>query len=176
MALFEWDDPTSCGDAPPDVCDTLETVTTARSLVVTDPSSFCTKELLADDYPSLPSMIGDTQVEGRSGSVESPIPLNKVQTYVGDTVPELFFRNNAGQLAAWNPPFDCDNQKVIIQNGAFTYIPDINSNVYDESCIGSIGDVDYIAGAKQFVDCNGNTKLRLIMFPKEEFCDICPQS
>lgn len=176
MAHFEWDDPTSCGEAPPEVCDALETVTTGRSIVVTDPSSLCSKELVSDEYPAIASLIGESQTQGRSGSSSSPISLTRVQTYTGSTVPELFFRNEAGQLSAWNPPLNCDNQRVVIRDGDFAYIPDVNSNVYDESCIGSIQDVTLIAGGAQFTDCNGNTKVKLVFFPREEFCDFCPQS
>jgi hypothetical protein len=174
MAIFKWDEQTTCGDETPvDTCAPLDAKTSIRSLRGTSIQDGCEVDLIAADYPALACLVGDEQTDARSGSAAHPIPLGKVQKYTGKTIPELFFRNGAGNLASWDPPNTCDNKKVVIDSGSFTYEDDINSNVFSEACIGSIEDVELIAGGTEFVDCNGVTRVKLVFFPKEQFCDIC---
>lgn len=173
MALFEWDEQTECGDESSNECEALDTITSSKAIRVTDPSSNCEKDLISPQYPAVPVLIGDELTEPRSGSEAHPIPIDRVQEYTGNTVPVLAFRNTAGQLAVWNPPTTCDGKKVIVQDGDFKLIDDVNINIFDESCIGSIADVDYIAGGRLFDDCNGVQRMQMVFFPKDSMCEYC---
>lgn len=168
MALFEnWEDPVNCGDLP-DLCTPIETIQTARAPMATEPETFCFKELISPDHPALMVSLSDLQTELRSGSAARPIPINAVQHTQSPKVPTLAFRNNKGELAVWNPPPDCSGKKVVFESDQFQLKDDINSNVFDKACIGAYDDVTYMVGAVLFTDCNGNEKMKLVFFPKDE--------
>ena len=169
MPLFNWPEKSSCGDTPPDQCAPLDVRETIKSIRGSDQDTSCEVDLVADQHPSLPVILSDMETVARSGSTANPIPINLLQEYGGaGPVPSILYKNLAGELHAWKPPIGCDGKKVVVEGGNFHIIDDVNSNVFEESCIGSSSDADYIAGAKQFIDCNGVVKIKLVFFPKAQ--------
>jgi len=171
MGLFNWAAQDQCGEDSSTPCDPLPYKEGGRALMATDKVSRCPIELKATEFPSIPVILGAETVEARSGSIAQPIDFSKVQTHKGIAgVPELFFRNAAGQFAAWRPEASdsCLQKKVVFKDGVFQIKADVNSNVFEEACIGDIADVDYVAGAKEFTDCAGNTRVKLIFFPLDQ--------
>ncbi len=169
MGLFNWGSQKQCGEDTSPACDKIPETSAGRAFVVINPQSQCPSELIPTEYPALGIALGPEIVELRSGSKASPIPLERLQEYNGKTdARELLIRNISGQMVAWNPPPDCADNKVIFDGQKFRLKPDVNSNVFEEACIGSIADVDYIAGGKGFTDCNGVSRLKLVFFPKSE--------
>jgi len=174
MPLFTWPDKSSCGDTPSDSCAPLPYKERAKALRATDPDSSCEIDLISPEHPAIPVILSDMSTEPRSGSASNPIPINLVQEYTGSgPVPSLLYKNLAGEMQAWNPPVNCNNKKVIVDNGKFSIVAEVNSNVFEEACLGVIGDADYIAGARAFVDCEGVTRIKLVFFDKDQFCTYC---
>jgi hypothetical protein len=174
MPLFTWPDKSSCGDTPSDSCAPLPYKESVKALRATDSDSSCEVDLTSSEHPSIPVILSDELTEPRSGSASNPIPISLVQQYAGTgPVPTLLYRNLAGELQAWDPPSTCDNKKVVVENGSFALKEDVNSNIFEEACLGVIADAEYIAAARAFVDCNGATKIKLIFVDKNEICTYC---
>ena len=169
MPVFNWDDKVLCGDAAPTVCDPIPAVGSVMAPHGTNPDGGCPADLISPDHPAMLISLSDVQTELRSGASTRPIPIDLVQEANTQSVPTLMFRNAIGQMSVWKPAANCALKKVICNNGKFELTDDTNNNTFDEACIGSFSDVDYGVGAKSFIDCNGQTKMKLIFFPIEEW-------
>ena len=168
MPLFTWEDPVYCGDEPATVCDALKTATRVKAAHGTSLSGGCPVDIVSDEHPAIMVSFSDVQTELRSGSVAWPIPLDLVQKAISMTVPSLAFRNATGQLAIWEPNADCFDKRVVFDSGNFKLIDDVNSNIFDQSCIGSYSDCEYLVGARNYIACNGESKMKLVFFPVSE--------
>lgn len=169
MPLFNWPEKSSCGDTPPDQCPPLPYTEAVKSLRGSDKDTSCEVDLISQEHPAIPVILSDMSTESRSGSSTNPIPINLLQEYSGSgPVPALLYKNLAGEMQAWQPPQGCDKKKVVVDAGKFHIVDDVNNNVFEEACIGSAADADYIAGAKQFIDCNGVVKIKLVFFDKDQ--------
>lgn len=174
MPLFNWPDKSSCGDADPTSCEPIPYKEVVKALRATDADTGCEVDLISSQHPAIPIVISDILTEPRSGSAASPIPLNLLQQYGGvGPIPHLVYKNVAGEMAAWKPDANCSGKKVIVENGNFFLQDDVNSNVFDETCVGDISEADYIAGAREFTDCNGVTRIKLVFVPKDQVCTYC---
>jgi hypothetical protein len=168
MPIFNWDEEVYCGDAPPASCDPIPEVDTVTAPHGTNPSGGCPADLISPDHPALLVSLSDVQTQLRSGAAARPIPIDLVQKTSSPVIPTLMFRNAAGQMAVWDPGDDCLRKRVIYDAGDFQLADDINSNIFDEACIGNYSDVEYMVGARRFTDCNGQTKIKLVFFPVAE--------
>lgn len=169
MPIFNWPDKSSCGDTSPAQCTPLPYKEAVKAIRGTDQDTSCEVDLISEEHPAIPVILSDMVTEARSGSSANPIPINLMQEYTGGgPVPTLLYKNLAGEMQAWNPPINCNKKKVIVDGGNFNLADDVNSNVFEESCIGNIADADFITGAKTFVDCNGVTRVKLIFFDKNQ--------
>ena len=174
MPLFNWPDKSSCGDTSPNQCTPLPYKESVKAIRGTDQDTSCEIDLISEEHPAIPIILSDMSTEPRSGSALNPIPINLVQEYAGaGPVQSILYKNLAGEMQAWTPPTSCDNKKVIVNNGKFSLANDVNSNVFEEACVGAIRDADYIAGARAFIDCAGVTRIKLVFFNKNEFCTYC---
>lgn len=174
MPLFTWSDKSSCGDTDSSSCAPLPYKETVKALRASDVDTGCEVDMIASQHPSIPIVISDILTEPRSGASSSPIPINLLQEYAGNgPVPTILYKNIAGEMHAWKPDASCNGKKVIVDNSNFVLQDDINSNVFDETCVGDISEIDYIAGAREFTDCNGNTKIKMVFVPKDQVCTYC---
>ena len=168
MPLFNWDEKAFCGDAPATVCPANPTQEYVTAPHGTSPDGGCVADLISPDHPAMLVSLSDIRSELRSGTVERPIPIDLVQHTNSSLVPSLAFRNHAGQLSIWEPDNNCFDKRVVVDGGKFKLVDDTNSNIFDGACIGTFSDVEYIAGARSFIDCNGNTRVKLVFFPVAE--------
>jgi hypothetical protein len=168
MPIFNWEGPTYCGDAPATVCDPLETAEIVKAPHGTSLAGGCPVDLISPDHPAIMVSLSDVQTELRSGASDRPIPLDRVQKSISMSANSLLFRNASGQLTVWEPDANCFDKRLIYDAGQFKLIDDVNSNVFDQSCIGSFADAEYIVGARKFTACDGTEKMKLIFFPVAE--------
>lgn len=168
MSLFEWSRPVNCGDTPVATCEPVTSIRQASALRVTEKDTNCEKNLSSVEYPSIPIGTSDNNVEYRSGSADKPIVLPRIHQVVGTSIPSILFQLTDGTVKKWIPEPNCANRKLVCGDNGIRLEEDINSNVFENACIGSYSDVSYIAGAVAFSDCNGFDKLKLVFFPKSE--------
>lgn len=166
MAIEDWTDPVECGDDEVAQCPELNQVVEGlRPLVAA--SDNCPDELISSEYPGIVQAISSNKTQIRSGSTVSPIQTPLMRERSGLTAPTLLGQDNdtAGKQYKWNPGEDCRQLKMIRKDNLFQLVPDENSNIFGDSCIGTEDEIDYLVGAKIFTDCKGETKVRLIMYP-----------
>lgn len=168
MGLFTWDGPSYCGDEPATVCDPLVAEESVKALHGTSFNGGCAVDLISPEYPAIPVVISSILAEPRSGSAAHPIPIGLVQESESMFAPTLMFRDNSGNLNVWKPDASCKGKRMTFDAGSFRLKDDENSNVFDQDCVGSFADCEYIVGARSFVDCEGNSKMKLVFFPVSE--------
>jgi len=170
MPIFNWTAKQTCGDEPAESCEALQEKSLGRSALVAG-SDNCPKELVVDSkhYPAFVFSVNDGLTELRNGSAEKPLGTPNIIKHPGESVARLKSQRDDGTWFDWLPSEECYDRRLVYKQGVgFTLIYDQNSNVFDNACIGTLNDVDYIAGAITFEDCDGNTKVQLKFFPKSE--------
>lgn len=168
MPISKWNSLVECGDEETSTsCDKLKEASYGRAPLVAGNDN-CARELISDQYPSMPYAMNDSKAELRSGSASKPFILPLLQKSSSESSWSVVSSKSDGTLFRWKPDQTCYNRKVIATPDGFDLVYDQNSNVFDNACIGTVSDVDYIAGAIQFGDCEGNMKIKLVFFPKSE--------
>jgi hypothetical protein len=65
----------------------------------------------------------------------------------------------------------CNKHKLVIapNSGAISAEPDVNSNVFEASCVGSIDDATHVSMSSSFMDCDGAIRYRQTFVDKDTF-------
>lgn len=174
MPVFNWATKQECGDEPATTCDALQEKSIGRAPLVAGDDN-CPKELVgpSKNYPAFVFSLSDKKTELRDGSTEKPLSTPRIIKHTGESVSRIKSQRADGTWFDWLPTEECFDRRMVYKQGVgFTLIYDQNSNVFDNACIGTLDDVDYIAGAIQFEDCDGNTKVQLKFFPKGELIAV----
>lgn len=164
MALGDtWSVPVVCGEAEPgEGCSPKTTVKIGKALVVSDPSGDCNRDLVGAEYPGIPVSRSNSVTEIRSGSGTQPIKLPRLLQQLGGGIQTIVSKRSDGTIIAYKPVRACFKRKLIVnEDGGIADAPDLNSNIFDLSCEGSIADATHIAMAQSFVDCAGVTRFNL---------------
>ena len=164
MPINSWGPKRNCGDDPSE-CEPFKEVAFGTTPIVAG-SDNCAKSLVAEEYPALVFASNDGKTALVSGSKKNPLHLSKLDKSLHPSVPSIVFQNATGDVKAWKPAAACYRRRVVVEpDSSFTLIEDLNPNVFENACIGTIDDVDYFAGAVIFQNCEGQDRIRLKFFP-----------
>lgn len=167
MAINSWNNKVSCGDETAE-CDKLSEVVNGKAPLVEGIDN-CAKALTSEQYPGVMVATSSSRTELRSGSKKQPIRLPLIDVSHSASVPSLAFQNSAGDIKIWKPAKVCYQRRVVMdESESFRLVEDLNPNVFDNACIGTIDDVDYVAGAVLFNNCAGEQRVKLVFFPVSE--------
>lgn len=169
MPIFNWNQPSTCESPSLPLCDPPPVTKQASGLVVYDQDSNCQAKLGYGEAPAIVMDLGG-EVKTVSGSHDEPMKLPHIKKVLSMMADRIVSQSPDGTMSAWQPNTDCLTRRVVFNGDAkrFELVEDINSNVFSNQCIGSYSDVDYVAGVTTFQDCAGNTKLKLVFFPKSQ--------
>jgi hypothetical protein len=172
MPINKWKSKAVCGEEASEGCEALDEVTYGKFPVIVGNDN-CQKGLVSEKYPGIPYAESVKKTEIRTGAKEKPLTFPLLQETTGTSILSIVTKKSDGQLAAWKPVVQCYDRRVVHKATGFELVEDINSNVFHNACIGTISDVDYVAGAVSYDNCDGDTRMRLVFFPKDEVCSTC---
>ena len=149
-----WNALVTCVDTPDD-CVGTTTVRQGRAPLVSDTGGNFDKELTGVEYPGIPYAVSDSVTELRSGSSSQPLRFPKMMKQRGGSIPSLMSRKNDGTIFSWTPMKVCYPRKLsVLPNGGIVDVPDLNSRIFDVSCVGNLADASHVGMAKSFTDCD----------------------
>lgn len=168
---FTFVDPVACGEAAAP-CTAKTTKKKGKALVVSDQTEHCDRDLVGDEYQSIAVASSPSVTELRSGSSSQPIKLSKLLTQSGGTILTIVSKRPDGTIHAWKPTPACYERRLkVLANGSIIAAPDRNSQIFDDTCVGTIAESTHIGMAKAFTDCDGATRFRLSLVEKSDFLD-----
>src|SRR6478736_469575 len=134
-------------------------VDTGENIVVSNGEE-CANKLVRPSgivSPAIPVQTSGSNVKLRDGSDEHSIDLPALSKKITLSVAGLIVREAGGQLKVWDASQLLGKKKLIIDDGVFQLVDDLNTDLFiGDMCIGTHDGIDGIIGYKDvLVQCDG---------------------
>lgn len=165
--ISNWNDKATCGQVE-DKCTPKGRINSG--VVLVEDENGCEKALADECHPGLLYRSSNGIDSIRSGSSKCPITLPHLQKKRDQCVTNLVASNAAGDLFSWSPVKDCERRRLVVNpdDSSICLIPDINSEIFKNTCEESMSNVTHVAGAVKSINCHGETEFHVKFFPISE--------